>query len=199
MNKNTRDTMTAIEHLKLFGIQFSANFMYIAEDNILDIIAIENHVHRGIPNDNLKRFSNSDLSIMDMSKRYLAFHCIGMAFEILYKTAILMENKDFTHTHKISTLHEELETSKEEIAKIIIADGWKTVENFTSYLDDYFTNPNNKYFECYLVFNEDEEHKHPKRLINLFRKISDFVVKYANENNIEKPTNWTYPTRLLSK
>ena len=193
-----KDTMSASEHLKLFGLQYANEFIHTAENNISVIIAIENHVHRKIPNDTLKGFSNNDLSTIDMSKRYLACHCIGMAFEILYKTAILMENKDFTHTHKISTLHAQLETSKEEIEKIIIDHGWETVENFTSYLDDYFTNPNNKYFESYLTFG-DEKHKHPKRLINLFRKISEFVVKNANENNVKKPTNWSYPIRLLSR
>ena len=191
------DTMTAKEHLKLYGIQYSNHFMHIAKDNISDIIAIENHVHNGIPNNNLLNFSQGDLSVMNMSKRYIAYHTMGMAFEILFKTAILLEGNDFTHTHKISTLYTELQSLKTEFANIIIICGWQTVDNFTAYLDDNFTNPHNKYFESYLTF--DEEHEHPEQLITLFHKICECLVKHANQNNVKKPTNWTYPIRLLSR
>ena len=148
-------------------------------------------------NPNLIRISQSDLSQVQMAKRYMAYHAIGMAFEILFKTAILLESNDFTHTHKISTLYTELQGLKTEFENIIIAHGWQTVDSFTAYLDNYFTNPNNKYFETYLTFND--EHEHPKQLINLFNKISECLVKYANQNNVKKPTDWTYPIRLLSR
>lgn len=224
MSKNKNDTMTAKEHIKQFGFQYASEFIQVAEKNISEVIAIEKHaiaidmlgktidkdrdsekakkyieeqLKEGNLNLNLMGFSQSELSQGQMAKRYIIYHTIGMAFEILFKTAILLEGNDFTHTHKISTLYTELQSLKTEFENIIIACGWQTVDCFTAYLDNYFTNPHNKYFETYLTFKD--KHEHPKQLINLFNKISEYLVKYANQNNVKKPTNWTYPIRLLSR
>ena len=215
--------MTGKEHINLFGIQYAFEFIQVAENNVSEVIAIEKHTiaidmyNKTLVNDcdndelkneklkkytvemnpNLMEFTQSDLSQVGMAKRYMAYHAIGMAFEILFKTGILLDGNDFTHTHKISTLYAELQSLKTEFKNIIIAFGWQTADHFTTYLDNYYTNPDNKYFETYLTFND--KHEHPKELINLFNKISECLVKYANENNVKKPTNWTYPIRLLSR
>ena len=148
-------------------------------------------------NPNLIGFSQYELSQVQMPKRYLAFHCIAMAFEMLYKTAIANENTDFKRKHPISILHNQLGMSKEEVEGIIIDHGWESVENFTSYFDEYFSDSSMKYFESYLVF-DDEEYKHPNQLIRLFHEISESIRKTASQNKDRKSEKWTYPIRLLS-
>ena len=149
-------------------------------------------------NPNLIGFSQYELSQVQMPKRYLAFHCIAMAFEMLYKTAIANENTDFERKHPISILHNQLGTSKEEVEGIIIDHGWESVEDFTSYFDEYFSDPSMKYFESYLVF-DGEEYKHPNQLIRLFHKIGESMRKTANQNKDRRSGKWTHPIRLLSR
>ena len=219
-----KDTMTAKEHIKQFGFHYAFEFIQVAEKNISEVIVIEKHAiaidmlgktidrdrdsekaqkyideqfKAGNLNLNLMEYSQDSLSQLQMAKRYLAYHNIGMAFEVLFKAAILLEHNDFPHKHELSILYPALGNLKAKFENIIIASGWKTVDSFTTYLDNYFTDPNNKYFETYLTFND--EHEHPKALINLFKKLSEHVTKYANENNIKRPSDWSYPIRLLSK
>ena len=227
MSKNTRDTMTGEEHLKLFGSQYAHEFIRVAENSIQEIIPIEKHIiavdmynktltndfdNEEIKNEKLKEYSMEmnpnlieyslhSLSQVQMAKRYLAFHCISMAFEMLYKTAIANENISFERKHPISILHKQLGTSKEVtevIENIIIDHGWKQIEDFTSYFDEYFSDPSMKYFESYLVF-DDEEYKHPNQLIQLFHKMSESIGKIASQNWDGNSAKWTHPIRLLSK
>lgn len=219
MSKNTRDTMTGEEHLKQFGFQYAHEFIRVAESNISEIIIIEKHIiaidmlnktlrkagdceklkkYTDSMNPNLMGLSQSDLSQVQMAKRYLAFHCIAMAFEMLYKAAIAHENTDFERKHPISILHNQLDTSKEEIECIIIDHGWKSIEDFTSYFDEYFSDTSMKYFESYLVFGGNEEYKHPNQLISLFRKIGESMRKTASQNTDRISKKWTHPIRLLS-
>ena len=196
MDNFIEETMTATEHLKVYGIQYASEFIFNAEHSISEIITMENESLTKDPHDTTDRLN---IALALFSKRYFAYHCIGMAFELLYKTTIiLLENEMYEWTHKISTLHNQLDISKEKISKIITNHGWTTVTDFTSYLDQYFTNPHNKYFENYLVFGK-EEYKHPTELINLWTKIMCFVVENANRNNSQRPRRWSYPQRLLSR
>ena len=149
-------------------------------------------------NPNLSGISQFELSQVQMAKRYLAFHSIAMAFELLYKTAIANENKEFERKHPISILHNQLGTSREEIEGIIINHGWGSIEDFTSYFDKYFSDPSMKYFESYLVFG-DEEYKHPNQLIRLFHKMNESMRKTASQNKNKRSEKWTYPIRLLSR
>lgn len=144
-------------------------------------------------NPSLMGFLQSELSQVQIAKRYLAFHCIGMAFEMLYKTAIERESIGFKKKHPISILHKQLVTSKQEVENIILDHGWQSIEEFTSYFDDYFSDPNVKYFEKYITF-QNEAYKHPSQLIHLFYKISESMqkIKYHSTGK------WTHPIRLLS-
>ena len=218
MSKNTSGTMTGEEHLKQFGFQYAHEFIRVAESNISEIIIIEKHIiaidmfnktlgkdgdceklkkYTDSMNPNLMGISQSDLSQVQMAKRYLAFHCIAMAFEMLYKTAIAHDNTNFERKHPISILHNQLGTSKEEVEGIIIDHGWESIKGFTSYFDEYFSDPSMKYFESYLVF-DDEEYKHPNQLIRLFYKMGKSVRKTASQNTDRISKKWTYPIRLLS-
>lgn len=188
MYNNKEETMTSEELLKLIGIQHAYEYIETAEQKIKDIIKLENEIGDT---------KIEGLLFSYISKRYSAFHFIGMGFEILYKTAILMEGGSPTWRHKLSILHEELKTSKEGFSKIITEHGWKKDEDFISYLDEYFTDPSIKYFDGYLVFKD--RHQHPLQLIKLFYKLSHFVVDNANKNNVSKPSRWSPPIRLLSK
>lgn len=225
MSKNRHDTMTAEEHLKQFGFQYAFEFIRVAESNVSEIIVIEKHLIamdilskkllKGFDIEEAKRYaeeklndssfnpnligiSQSNLSQVQMAKRYLAYHSIGMAFEMLYKTAIAHGNIDFERKHPISILHNQLGTSKEEIEGIIINHGWESIEGFTSYFDEYFSDPSMKYFESYLTF-DDEEYKHPNQLIRLFYKIGESMRKTASQNKDRKSEKWSYPIRLLSE
>ena len=226
MSKNTCDTMTGEDHLKLFGFQYAHEFIHVAERNIQEIIAIEKHViaidmynktlvndsdNDELKNEKLKKYtmemnpnlmecSQFDLSQVEIAKRYLAFHCISMAFEMLYKTAIANENTHFERKHLISILHEQLDTSKEEVEGIIIDHGWEQIEDFTSYFDEYFSAPSMKYFESYLRFHQDEKYKHPNQLIQLFHKMSESMRKIASQNRDgSSEKKWTHSIRLLSR
>ena len=243
MSKNTRDTMTDVEHIREFGFQLAHEFIRVAESNIVEIITVEKHcksvvifqrkladdlsneehiqkqlnknkitkdtlykllskdtyeyyneeVRKSNINQNLNEFSLAQLWGLLIPKGGLVCHCIGMAFEMSYKTAIAREGTNFEKRHPISILHKQLVTSKQEVENIILNHGWQSIEAFTSYFDEYFSDPNVKYFEKYLTFH-DEEYKHPSQLIRLFHKISEPMRKIKYQGS-EK---WTYPIRLLS-
>ena len=188
MHNNTEGTMTPEDLLKWIGIRHCCEYIETAKEKVEWLISIENKVGN---------LTTEDMALVYMSKRYSAFHLIGMGFEILYKTSILMEGRSPTWTHKITILHGELDASREGFSKIIAKYKWERDKDFTSYLDKYFTDPSIKYFSGY--FDLKHGYQHPLRLIELFYELLHFVVDNANRNKVPKPSGWTPPIRFLTK
>ena len=175
--------MDSNEHMKLFGINLSTKYIDLAKqqiqehDELWGLISDE-------ANENLSVGRNTYLGNRDMIGRYfvcgrIASHCIGMGFEILYKTVILREGGTYPKCHKIEVLHKILGDSKENFSRIIIEHGWHDVNDFIRYFDNSFAEPGVRYFES-ITNNSGNYERDIMRTIRLFGHLLAFVKTNVN-------------------
>ena len=173
MTNNSGRTATPKETMEQYGINHANGFISLAEGLLSEIIELQQSIFDG----------DRSLKIATiLSKHYISFHCIGMAYELLYKTTILIEGNQHHHKHEICVLHKQLtDESKQKFEKVVTEHGWTTLDDFSSYLDDYVTNPHKKYFEGGFA-SFVHKRGHQRCLIDLYHKLTGLVGVIASKN-----------------
>lgn len=175
--------MDSNEHMKLFGINLSTKYIDLAKQQIQE----HDELWRLISdeaNENLSVGRTTYLGNRDVIGSYfvcarIASHCIGMGFEILYKTVILREGGTYPKCHKIGVLHTILGDSKENFSRIITEHGWQDVNDFILYFDNLFAEPGIRYFEN-ITNNSAQYERDIMRTIKLFEDLLAFVETNVN-------------------
>ena len=178
----SKDTATPEQSRETHGIGSANEYILHAEALLIEITNIESAIMKG------------DRSLKTgtiVAKHHVVSHSIGLAFEFLYKTTILIEGKEHEPRHPINVLHKQLtKGSKEKFEKVIAEYGWKEFNDFSCYVDHFLTNPRKKYYEGgfapVLPNHYDPELYyrliHPKSFIDLYYQFRDIVAIIATEN-----------------
>ena len=183
MANSSGRTLTSKESMEINGISLSDEYIQIAKKLLTEIIELQNMMFSG---DRSLKISKCT------AKNVLLDHNIGMAFECLYKTTILIENGKYENEHKIHLLHKELTKRSQELFQTIITDhGWKSRQQFEQYVNTLLTNPGRKYFEgdpvkAMSVFQNPKKYHYDLTqsysFIDLYNKLRHIVSIIASNN-----------------
>ena len=112
----------------------------------------------------------------------VSVHNVGVAFELMFKTILLLDKVKMRKTHSFETLYCLLTNdSKANISRIVKNCSWKNTEQFIKYIDDEIDHPDRRYMSVYytaelLWWNDDRNLQ--KSLIGLdrvYKRISNWV------------------------
>ena len=79
-------------------------------------------------------------------KRNVAHACIGLVFELAYKSLLVAEFKIPEETHSVEKLHKKLEVETQRIVDEWVKEaGWEGSDNLLKFLDKYMVPPDIKY------------------------------------------------------
>ena len=91
-----------------------------------------------------KREQNADPT--NHHKRSVAHACIGLAFELAYKSLLVAEFKIPEETHSIEKLHKRLKVETQRVVEEWIKEaGWEESGALLKFLDNYMAHPDIKY------------------------------------------------------
>ena len=82
-----------------------------------------------------------------ISKLNVAHTCTGYAFELLIKCLVAASSQQPEQIHCLRRLYECIEHDiQATINKIVVNQGWDTIDSFLRYLDERMTSPDRKYW-----------------------------------------------------
>ena len=85
--------------------------------------------------------------LLDANQLNIAHTCIGLAFELVYKSILALETKSQVRTHKLEKLHRRLKKeTRSQLEEWIKEIGWTSIHKFFAFTDQWLTSPDRKYW-----------------------------------------------------
>lgn len=94
-----------------------------------------------------ERLNNASLAQTGFYRYSVAMFCLGHAFELLYKSLLLIGEKK-VRGHRFAALYGEIDQERRDALKsIIVQNGWLSPDDFHTFMLDTIDHVNRKYFE----------------------------------------------------